>query len=146
MLYRIVMFSKIDTQSRYHQILVHEENANKTILKHIGGSNPISNVLSHLIQRHVIHTYIYISIFLENRTFTKHLESLQISILPFMCIMKDYKRSFHPAKSEKITMKTDFWRQICTTQLGHVPDTCLARIMCSRHLSNTCPIIFVYNT
>jgi hypothetical protein len=45
---------------------------------------------------------------LENRTFTKHLESLQISILPFICTMKDCKSSFHLAKSEKITMKNVF--------------------------------------
>jgi hypothetical protein len=47
-------------------------------------------------------------IFLENRTFTKHLESLQISILPFTCTMRDYKSSFHPGESEKIAMTKCF--------------------------------------
>jgi hypothetical protein len=39
--------------------------------------------------------------FLETRTFTKHLESLQISILPFTCTMRDHESSFHTAESEK---------------------------------------------
>jgi hypothetical protein len=59
-------------------------------------------------------------IFLENRTFTKHLESLQISILPFTCTMRDCKSSFHTTKSEKIAMKNDFYSQTGRTRLGHM--------------------------
>jgi hypothetical protein len=47
-------------------------------------------------------------IFLEHITFTKHMGSLQILILPFTYTMRDCKSSFHTVESEKITMKKCF--------------------------------------
>jgi hypothetical protein len=96
-----------------------------------------------------IYIYIYIllketkyrhkdPIFLENKTFVKHLECLQISILPFICTKKDCKSSFNPAESEKITMKNVFWSQIGRTWLGHVSNKCLARVLCSGNVPIMC--------
>jgi hypothetical protein len=47
-------------------------------------------------------------IFLETKTFTKHMESLQISILPFTYTMRDCENSFPGVESEKIPLKNHF--------------------------------------